>query len=152
MSKSQVAKQLITIQAENTDAAANEAEALLLAHAKAVGFEFKEKPLSLTAAFSDDPGSPIGYLEGTSMQGRFYLSRLAIRSDARALGVGSELLSDAERIASERGDVEVVLDTWSFQAEEFYSAQGYEVIARLDDVPNGAGKVWMHKKLVAPSL
>jgi len=137
----------LKIIAENTDSAAAAAEDLLLYHAIAAGKPFDDEPLSLTAIHTDQPEQPLGYLEGASMQGRFYLTRLAVSNDARGQGIGSALLSKAEQIVTKRGDAEIVLDTWNFQAEGFYAHHGYEVIGRLDDLPQGAGKVWMRKKL-----
>lgn len=142
----------IVVQSEATNKVADQAEDLLQAHAVAAGHPFDGTPLSLTAAFSDSLEEPLGYLEGVSMQGRFYLSRLAVYDAARGQGVGTLLMSQAEQIAYERGDAEFILDTWSFQAEEFYAELGYDVIARLPDLPNGAGKVWMSKKLNKASL
>lgn len=130
-----------------TSDVAQAAENLLLKHADQAGFPFQEKPLSLTALLPDESNHPVGYLEGISMQRRFYLSRLAVFENARGQGIGSALLSRAEEIARKRGDAEFVLDTWNFQAEDFYARQGYQVIGRLDNISKGAGKVWMSKKL-----
>ena len=141
-------KKLVAI-AENTKIAADPAEELLLEHAKKSGNPFTESSLSLTAISTENREDKLGYLEGTSMQGRFYLFRLAVSENNRGQGVGSFLMSELEKIATERGDSEIILDTWNFQSEQFYAGLGYDVIGRIPDLPNGAGKVWMRKKLLS---
>ena len=141
----------LAIIAENTKIAADPAEQLLLKHAKQSGKPFTETPLSLIATSLENKEKHLGYLEGTSMQGRFYLFRLAVLENNRQQGIGSFLISELEKIVTTRGDAEIVVDTWNFQAEEFYISLGYNVIGRLPDLPNGAGKVWMSKKLPPPS-
>lgn len=102
---------------DGSDKVANVAEEMLLKHADLSGKPFVESPLSLTAVFSENTDKPVAYLEGVSMQGRFYLSRLAVDEALRGKNIGRTLMKKLEEIATSRGDAEVVLDTWSFQAE-----------------------------------
>jgi ribosomal protein S18 acetylase RimI-like enzyme len=72
---------------------------------------------------------------------------------ARALrgkGHGQRLLAAAERRAIERGCRHVFLDTFNFQAPDFYVKQGYEIYARADDWPVGHSHFFLRKALPSP--
>jgi ribosomal protein S18 acetylase RimI-like enzyme len=53
----------------------------------------------------------------------------------------------AEDLARERGCVGVWLDTFDFQAPEFYRKHGYEQFGRLDDYPPGHQRLFFQKRL-----
>lgn len=71
----------------------------------------------------------IGYYAG------FKISTLWVHEAYRGKGVGSDLLKEAEIKAKELGAILAMLDTFSFQAEEFYTKNGYEVYGKIDDYP-----------------
>ncbi|MER6421823.1 GNAT family N-acetyltransferase [Streptomyces sp. NPDC001137] len=66
----------------------------------------------------------------------------------RGAGLGSRLLAEAERIArDERGCASARLETWDFQAPEFYRKQGYEVVCVIPDYPPGITEYTLTKRL-----
>ncbi len=67
----------------------------------------------------------------------------------RKRGTGSALLSKAEMAARERGCRGVYLDTFTFQAPDFYARNGYSEFGRLDDFPKGYSRIWFAKRLSA---
>jgi len=55
---------------------------------------------------------------------------------------------DREATAIERGCRLIYLDTFSFQAPEFYYRLGYETACRLDGFPDGGSKFILRKSLI----
>ena len=98
----------------------------------------------------DEAGNVIGGLLGGTYWGWMYLDILWVREDYRKRGIGSKLLSAAEREAVARGCHHVHLDTMSWQAPVFYQKRGYEVIGVLPDIPKGHQKYLLMKALDNP--
>jgi GNAT superfamily N-acetyltransferase len=64
-----------------------------------------------------------------------YVDVLWVKDGYRKCGYGSILLKEVESIAKEKGCKLVHLDTFDFQAKDFYIKQGYEVFGVLEDCP-----------------
>ena len=97
----------------------------------------------------DADGSIIGGLLGGTYWGWMYIDILWVREDHRRQGVGSRLLTEAEKEAMRRGCHHVHVDTMSWQAPAFYQKHGYEVIGVLPDIPLGNQKYLLMKVLQA---
>jgi GNAT superfamily N-acetyltransferase len=76
-----------------------------------------------------------------------HVEYLWVREDRRGRGYGTKLMAMAEQEARDRGCREVMLDTHSFQAPEFYRRLGYAVCAQIDDYPRGHTKYTLRKPL-----
>ena len=72
---------------------------------------------------------------------------LWVREDCRGRGLGSRLLQTAEEYTREQGGSLVHLDTFDFQAREFYEKHGYTAFGVLEDCPTGHCRFYMEKKL-----
>ena len=104
-------------------------------------------PLNLIEYDAD--GSIIGGLLGGTYWGWMYIDILWVREDHRRQGVGSRLLTEAEKEAMRRGCHHVHVDMMSWQAPMFYQKHGYEVIGVLPDIPRGNQKYLLMKALPA---
>ena len=77
----------------------------------------------------------------------FSLDLMWIREELRGRGYGHRLLTLAEDEARKRGAKHVHLDTFSFQASDFYKQHGYEVFGELEGFPAGHQRYYMRKEL-----
>lgn len=76
-----------------------------------------------------------------------YIDILWVDEPYRKQGLGSALLADCEREAREKGCTLVHLDTFDWQAREFYEKNGYTVFGTLEDCPAGHCRYFMKKSL-----
>ena len=76
-----------------------------------------------------------------------YIDLMWLRADLRRRGYGSRLLALAEEEARKRGAKHAYLDTFSFQAPEFYKKQGYRVFGELKEFPKGHQRYFFTKEL-----
>ncbi|MBU0506001.1 GNAT family N-acetyltransferase [bacterium] len=86
-------------------------------------------------------------LVGHTFLNWLYIKLLWVHDNKRKEGIGRKLVSEAERIAKERGCLYAWVDTFSFQAPEFYERLGYEVFGQLDDFPGVNKRVFYRKKI-----
>jgi GNAT superfamily N-acetyltransferase len=72
---------------------------------------------------------------------------LWVHADLRGQGYGQKLLLELENQAFRRGCNQVILDTYSFQAPEFYQQLGYEIWGIINGYPNQYRKIFLKKRL-----
>jgi GNAT superfamily N-acetyltransferase len=90
-----------------------------------------------------------GGLRGEIYWNWLIIYQLVIPQDVRGKGIGSRLLQNAEECGRQNGCVGVWLDTFSFQAPDFYRKRGYEVFAELNCYPNGFSRIFLRKPISA---
>jgi GNAT superfamily N-acetyltransferase len=88
-----------------------------------------------------------GGLIGETHWDWFYINLLWVRDDLRGHGYGHRLLTLAEQEARQRGAMNAYLDTFSFQAPDFYQRHGYQVFGELHDFPPGHQRYYLTKQL-----
>jgi GNAT superfamily N-acetyltransferase len=71
-----------------------------------------------------------------------------IEESLRGQGYGKKLIAAAEREAIARRCHNALLDTFSFQALEFYQRCGYEVFGTLEHFPTPHKRFYMRKSLM----
>ena len=85
-------------------------------------------------------------LIGNCYAGWLFIALLWVHADLRRGGVGSGLIAEAERHAIQFGCHSAWVDTFSFQAPEFYPKFGYREFARLDYPPDHQ-RIFLKKSL-----
>jgi len=76
-----------------------------------------------------------------------YIDSLWVDAEFRGEGIGMRLLDEVEKIAIKKGCTLIHLDTFDFQAKDFYIKQGYEVFGILDNCPEGHKRYYMKKNI-----
>jgi len=76
-----------------------------------------------------------------------YVNLMWLKEELRGQGYGARLLQMAEDEARQRGAKHAYLDTFSFQAPEFYKKYGYRVFGELPDFPQGHVRYFLVKDL-----
>jgi GNAT superfamily N-acetyltransferase len=92
-------------------------------------------------------GEQIGGLLAERSWKMLFVSHLYVEASRRSQGIGRGLLERAEELAQKVGCTIVFLDTFEFEAPEFYRKCGYQQIGQLD-VPAGFRRFWFAKDLV----
>lgn len=94
----------------------------------------------------DGEGSILGGLKGHTGYSWMFVDWLWVSPANRKGGLGSQLLAKAEVIARERSCLGMYLETFSFQAPEFYKGRGFREFGRIDDYPPGHATIWLKKQ------
>jgi GNAT superfamily N-acetyltransferase len=102
----------------------------------------------LLAILIKDPanGQTLGGLWGRTGYDWLFVELFVVPEQYRDQNLGSQILAQAEDIARKRGCIGAWLDTFAFQAPEFYKKQGYEVFGTIEDYPRGAHRAFLKKR------
>ncbi|SHE98201.1 GNAT family N-acetyltransferase [Clostridium fallax] len=77
-----------------------------------------------------------------------YIDSIWIKENYRHKGYGEKLLKHIETLAKSQGVYLIHLDTFDFQAKDFYIRNGYEVFGTLDNCPEDHKRYFMKKNLI----
>lgn len=89
----------------------------------------------------------IGGIVGRSLWGTLEIKRLAVHPDYRNRGIGSKLIPAAETEAKKRKCSYLSLNTFSYQAPEFYEKLGFIKVGTEEDFPRGFSRYFYQKKI-----
>jgi GNAT superfamily N-acetyltransferase len=95
----------------------------------------------------DASGAVIGGANGWTWGGSCYVQHLFVPAPLRGQGHGRRLMAAIEAEAKARGCVKVILDTYDFQAPEFYRRLGFAVAATVAEHVRGHSFLLMVKPL-----
>lgn len=76
-----------------------------------------------------------------------FVDTLFVDEIYRGQGLGEKLLKEVEKIAINQGCELIHLDTFDFQAKDFYLKYGYEIFGVLEDCPEGHCRYYLKKKV-----
>jgi GNAT superfamily N-acetyltransferase len=89
----------------------------------------------------------VGGVIGATYWDWLHIDLMWVEEELRGRGYGHRLLTLAEQEARQRGAKNAYLDTFSFQAPDFYEQHGYQVFGELGDFPAGHQRYFLTKQL-----
>ncbi|PYI50511.1 GNAT family N-acetyltransferase [Paenibacillus flagellatus] len=103
------------------------------------------EPIQL--AIRDESGDIVAGLVGKRCWNWVEVDILWVDERYRRHGYGSRLLAEAESLAAAKGADFVKLNTFGFQAPDFYRKHGYEVLCVIEDAPRGSRHYYLKKSI-----
>ena len=100
-----------------------------------VPFTQEQTPVSKNYVIKDKEAIIAGITSLVYHWGILYVDVLFVDENHRHKGLGSTLLQNVEQEAKEMGATLAHLDTFDFQALDFYLKHGYEIFGVLEDCP-----------------
>lgn len=107
--------------------------------------EYNFQRICFALQTSDD--NIVGGVLGELFWDWFHIDLLWIPEELRGHGYGHQLLLKIEEEAKKRGAKNIFLDTFSFQAPEFYKKHGYQIYGELKDFPPGHQRYFFKKQI-----
>jgi ribosomal protein S18 acetylase RimI-like enzyme len=106
-----------------------------------------KNPKDLGVYLEVEKGKKVAGLIGNTHGNWLTVKFLWVSEDLRGQHIGSEILKKAEETAKERGCKYAFLDTFSFQAPEFYKKYGYKEVFTLEEYPVTGKRYYFTKTL-----
>ncbi|HCW52394.1 MAG TPA: N-acetyltransferase [Clostridium sp.] len=106
-----------------------------------------KNPKDLGIYLNDENGNKIAGLIGDTHGNWLSVKFLWVSDKLRGQGIGSRILKQAEETAKLRGCKYCFLDTFSFQAPEFYKKYGYKEVFALENYPVTGKRYYFTKEL-----
>lgn len=106
----------------------------------------KSEPFALMVR--DEHEAILGGLYGRVIFQWMFIELLSVPEQGRGQGIGSELMAMAEALAKEKNCLGIWLDTFDFQAPEFYKKMGFSQFGEIVDYPPGHKRHFFQKRLV----
>lgn len=109
----------------------------------------KEDRREIAFFIRNDQGSVVGGVKGGyGNYGWLWIGMLWVSEELRGKGFGVKLMASIEEEAKKNGCTNAYLNSFSFQAVEFYKKIGYRVFGEMKDFPLGHSVCSLTKKLI----
>lgn len=95
----------------------------------------------------DAAGALVGGIVGERWGAVLEIDFLWLAEDLRGQGIGHELLTRMEQAGYAHGARLATLDSFSFQAPQFYRDHGYEPFGEIEGYPDGHRRLFFRKVL-----
>jgi len=118
-------------------------EGVFAAHAHLVGEKDKSFSVFLEIMKGEILGGVLASLDTESI----YIELLWVDDSLRNQGYGKRLLNTIEQEAIKKSCHFSTVDTWDFQAEEFYLKNGYVRIGEVKNYWKGHSRIFLRKNL-----
>jgi len=106
----------------------------------------KTEPFALMV--KDEHGAILGGLYGRVTLRWMFIDLLSVPEQGRGQGIGSQLMAQAQALAEEKNCYGIWLDTFDFQAPEFYQKLGFSQFGEIVDYPPGHKRHFFQKRLI----
>lgn len=139
----------MTLRIERTDTPTDEERQAILAPLRAYNTAKTGGTVPELVAWlvRDEHDEIVGGLYGRVFFRWLYIELLVVPEQARGQGTGSTLMQMAEELAREKNCVGIWLETFDFQAPEFYRRHGFTKVGQIDDYPPGHQHFFLQKRL-----
>ncbi|WP_026693883.1 GNAT family N-acetyltransferase [Peribacillus kribbensis] len=107
--------------------------------------EYNIKHLSFKV--KDEEGNILGGISGSTKMHSLIIQFLWVDESIRGKGFGKKFIKKVEHYAVEKKCRMIKVETFSFQAPDFYISLGYEVYGKIEDFPEGYNHYFLFKKL-----
>lgn len=94
-----------------------------------------------------EDGAIVGGLTGYVLYGWMFVQFIAVAEEFRGQGLGKMLMEQAEDWARKHGLGGMWLDTFAFQAPDFYRSLGFTEFGTIEDHPAGSRRIFFQKRL-----
>lgn len=109
-----------------------------------------EEIVKIACFARSDEGEVVGGLKGEIYTNTLFIAHFWIDEIYRGEKLGSKLMKRIETEARDRGVTDIYLDTYSFQAREFYLKMGYTEVGRYTGFPTkGIDKYFLQKHIAS---
>lgn len=121
----------------------------LCAMLRAYNLEKREKSQDVPIGiyYEDDNGTKLAGLTGETFGNWLCIKYLFVSENLRGRGIGKEIMNMAEAEAKLRGCKYAFVDTFSFQAPDFYPKLGYREVFALTEYPYTGARFYYTKVL-----
>ena len=92
-------------------------------------------------------GERVGIVMCEMIYDWLYVNYIAVKEAARGLGVGSQLMDRVETLAGDLSLKGVALDTFRYQAPDYYAARGYVEHMVIPGKVQERDRIYMQKSL-----
>ena len=131
---------------ENTDSKkTQELGNLIRAYNQSKRESSKSEPLNIYV--EDEQGNLLAGLAAETFGNWLEIEYLYVSEDLRGKGIGSEILNRAEQEARERKCKYSFVNTFQFQAPDFYKKHGYKEVFALKEYPYTGERYYYTKDL-----
>lgn len=102
---------------------------------------------ALDIYLEDEEGNLIAGLTGETFGNWLEIEYLFVKEDLRGQGIGSKILDQAEKEALVRNCTYSFVNTYQFQAPDFYKKHGYQEVFTLKEYPYSGKRYYFTKDL-----
>jgi acetyltransferase, GNAT family len=102
---------------------------------------------SLNLYVEDEKGNLMAGLVAETFGNWLEIEYLFVKEELRGQGIGSKLLQQAENEAKNRNCRFAFVNTYQFQAPDFYLSHGYQEVFALQDYPYTGQRYYYQKDL-----